>query len=368
MSQTTPSAPVKEAAPDTEDTTAEQPVASIDSSPISTDGATSLSKSPLARALAEFAGTFLICFAIYTVSTYGTVLYGINILLIAVLTGAAYAAATAVFSRFSGAHFNPAVTLAAVLTSRISWLDALLYLVAQVLGGIAAGAVAIAILPTTETVTAKAWLTYTINGFDTTSLSYLANSTLQQAGLSFGSTMAIVVEVVMSLLVVAAAIVTMREDGSALPNRTTAIGFAYGVAVAVAYPITGAGLNPVRSTGIALFAQGKGLTVEPLSQLWLFWICPLLAGAVVALVMLLSSTFSEMIAKNAMARTAAAGLDVAESTENGEAVAADAGQREAADIETVSDGTSASEPVQTESTESESADAESVTGKSEAVK
>lgn len=316
MSQTTPSAPVQEPVPDTEDAIAEQPAAIIDSGSVTPDDATSLNKSPIVRALAEFAGVFFICFAIYTVSTYGTVLYGINILLIAVMTGAAYAAATAVFSRFSGAHFNPAVTLAAALTSRISWLDALLYLVAQVLGGIAAGAVAIAILPTTETVTTKAWLTYTINGFDTTSLSYLANSTLQQAGLSFGSTMAIVVEVAMSLLVVAAAIVTMREDGSARPDHTTAIGLAYGVAVAVSYPITGAGLNPVRSTGIALFAQGKGLTVEPLNQLWLFWICPLLAGAVVALVMLLSSTFSEMLAKNAMAKTAVSGLDSAENVDD----------------------------------------------------
>ncbi|MBT1177951.1 MIP/aquaporin family protein [Bifidobacterium callimiconis] len=316
MSQTTPSAPVQETVPDTEDTIVEQPVSAVGSPVPSADAIPALSASPIARALAEFAGTFFICFAIYAVSTYGTVLYGINILLIAAVIGVAYAAATAAFSRFSGAHFNPAITLAAALTSRISWLDALLYLVAQVLGGIAAGAVIIAILPTTETVAAKAWLTYTINGFDTTSLSYLSNSTLQQAGLSFGSTMAIVVEVAMSLLVVAAAIVTMREDGTPSTNRTTAVGLAYGVAAAVTYPITGAGLNPVRSTGIALFAQGKGLTVEPLSQLWLFWICPLLAGAVVALVMLLSSTFSEMLAKNAMAKTAAAGLDSVENVDD----------------------------------------------------
>lgn len=305
MSQTSTSAYTQSAVVDAEDATTEQPIPNNSQSSVPAE-------SLIIRALAEFAGSFFICFVIYAVSTYGTVLYGINILLIAAVVGVAYAAATAVFSRFSGAHFNPAITLAAALTSRISWLDALLYLVAQVLGGIAAGAVIVAILPTSESVAAKAWLTYTVNGFDTTSLSYLSNSTLQQTGLSFDSNMAIAVEVVMSLLVVAAAIVTLNQDGSPLPNHTRAVGLAYGVAAAVTYPITGAGLNPARSTGIALFAQGKGLTVEPLSQLWLFWICPLLAGAVVALVMLLSSTLTDMIAKNAAAKVAA----VADTTES----------------------------------------------------
>ncbi|OZG56981.1 glycerol transporter [Bifidobacterium tissieri] len=305
MSQTSTSAYTQSAVVDAEDATTEQPIPNNGQS-------SAPAESLIIRALAEFAGSFFICFVIYAVSTYGTVLYGINILLIAAVVGVAYAAATAVFSRFSGAHFNPAITLAAALTSRISWLDALLYLVAQVLGGIAAGAVVVAILPTSESVAAKAWLTYAVNGFDTTSLSYLSNSTLQQTGLSFDSNMAIAVEVVMSLLVVAAAIVTLNQDGSPLPNHTRAVGLAYGVAAAVTYPITGAGLNPARSTGIALFAQGKGLTVEPLSQLWLFWICPLLAGAVVALVMLLSSTLTDMIAKNAAAKAAV----VADTTES----------------------------------------------------
>ena len=64
------------------------------------------------------------------------------------------------------------------------------------------------------------------------------------------------------------------------------IGLAYGLGAAITYPITGAGLNPARSTGIAIFAQNIGLTQEPLQQLWVFWIAPVLAAAVVALVMI----------------------------------------------------------------------------------
>ncbi|PLS30939.1 major intrinsic protein [Bifidobacterium margollesii] len=242
------------------------------------------------RAGAEFAGSFFVCFALFAASTYGTVLYGANAVFVAVVAALAYGTATAVFARFSGGHFNPAVTLAAALTSRIGWIDALAYLVAQLLGGIVAGALLTAILPTSENVEVKVWLASAVNGFGEGSPS---NSMLSQAGVSFSMTMAIVMEVAMGLLVVAAAMSTLNKDGSATDHHAAVTGMAYGVASAITFPITGAGLNPVRSTGIALFAQGKGLTVEPLQQLWVFWVCPLLAGAVVALVMLLSDTMRQ---------------------------------------------------------------------------
>ena len=54
----------------------------------------------------------------------------------------------------------------------------------------------------------------------------------------------------------------------------------------MAFPVTAASLNPARSTGIALFAYNQGLAQNPLSQLWLFWVCPVLAAAVVALAMM----------------------------------------------------------------------------------
>lgn len=59
------------------------------------------------------------------------------------------------------------------------------------------------------------------------------------------------------------------------------------LAVAISYPVTGAGLNPARSTGIAVATVNEGLTQNPLQQLWVFWIAPVLAAAVVALVMII---------------------------------------------------------------------------------
>ncbi|PJM72862.1 glycerol transporter [Bifidobacterium primatium] len=257
-----------------------------------------LSSSPVVRVLSEFAGTFFACFVIYTAGTYGTVLYGANVLFVALATALAYAASTAVFGRFSGGHFNPAVTLAAVLTSRTSWIDGILYVLAQVAGGIAAGFLIMGILPTSSTVTSTMWFTSAVNGYGDGSPS---NSMLSQAGISFNYIMALAVEVVMAILVVAAATVTLRENGSPAHTHTLATGLAYGAAVAVAYAVTGAGLNPARSTGIAIVAQGKGLTVEPLSQLWLFWVCPLLGGALVALAVLLTAAIGQSRKQKAVA-------------------------------------------------------------------
>ena len=69
-------------------------------------------------------------------------------------------------------------------------------------------------------------------------------------------------------------------------NYAAYMGVAYGFGVAIAFPVTGAALNPARATGIALFAYNQDLTQNPLTQLWLFWVCPVLAAAVVALAMM----------------------------------------------------------------------------------
>ena len=90
------------------------------------------------------------------------------------------------------------------------------------------------------------------------------------------------------------------------------MGAAYGVGAAITYPVTGAALNPARATGIAVFAQGQGLTTEPLQQLWVFWVCPVLAAAVVALVMIVAQMAKDAAAKK---RAAAAAAEAPESAD-----------------------------------------------------
>ena len=73
---------------------------------------------PLAlRIGAELVGSFIICFAIYSICTLGSAIYGVNMAFIALLTGLVYAAATLIFGTISGAQFNPAVSVAAMLSA-----------------------------------------------------------------------------------------------------------------------------------------------------------------------------------------------------------------------------------------------------------
>lgn len=241
------------------------------------------------RVGAELVGTFLICFAIYVFSTFGSIVFQLNLAYIALGTGLVYAAAATALGGVSGGQFNPAVTVAAMVTGRTKLVDGILYIVFQVVGATLAGMLIKFLLPTSENVTLQQWLTTVVNGFDKGSVAY---STLTQYGLNFSITQAIAVELVAGLLIVGAAMATYGTKHYAM-----AIGVSYTVGAAVTFPVTGAALNPARATGIALFAQNQKLQVEPFSQLWVFWICPLLAAALVALVMVLQQMVAAPKAK-----------------------------------------------------------------------
>ena len=240
---------------------------------------------PLAvRVCAELAGSFLLCFAIYALSTWGSAVYGVNIVFMAVATALAYGTVSFIFARISGGQFNPSITVAAVLASTTKLVDGVLYVLAQVIGAIAAGFAVVKLLPTSEQVTSTVWLTPAMNGFEQGSVSY---SLLNGYGITFSVSLAIVVEVVGSLIVVAAAMAATGKHGELSTHYPIAMAAAYGIATAITYPVTGAGLNPARSTGIALAAMNEGLTQNPVQQLWVFWIAPVLAAAVVSLAIII---------------------------------------------------------------------------------
>ena len=250
------------------------------------------------RAAAELAGTFLICAVIYLSYSFGQLVMGQPSVVLPVLgTALTYLAVTAMLGGVSGGHFNPAVTVAAMFTSQIGMVDGLIYIVAQVIGAIGAGAIAVALIPVSKSVPDRTWLMFSVNGFSGGSP---AAATLGQQHIAFGAPMAIVAELIGCIIVVAAAITTLRSDGRARRNHALYTGLAYGVGVLVTYPITCSGLNPARSTGIAIFAQSKHMAVSPISQLWLFWICPLLAASLVALVIIMTNIITDNMAMRAM--------------------------------------------------------------------
>lgn len=237
------------------------------------------------RIFAEFIASVFAIFTIYTFSSVVTAMYGVNVLLIAAGTGLAYAAAISIAAKVSGGHVNPAVTIASMLTGRTSYISGILYIIAQVLGALVAASITVFILPQTKMVPEKTWFAPVVNGFESASIS--ANQ-LKSVNASFGVISALIVEIIAVLIIVATAMTYTREDGSAKCTYAAHMGIAYSVGAFITYQITGSGLNPARSTGIAILAQSKKLAASPLSQLWVFWISPVFAAALVGFIILIS--------------------------------------------------------------------------------
>lgn len=246
--------------------------------------------SRLAAIGSELIGSFLIFLTIYLISALTPSMYGASVLLIAIATGLIYASMIAIFGKFSGGQFNPAVTLVSILTGNTTILNGIFYIIMQLCGAIAAGSLVRFILPTSPTVEAKMWFAAAVNGFDEGSVSA---TQLQPAGLSFGVFFAVVVEVAAAVVIIATAVRFMNRDGVSTIQSSASMGIAYTVGVILTYPVTGASLNPARSTGIAIAAQNIKLAVNPLHQLFIFWICPILTAAIVSVIAIAYKSFGQ---------------------------------------------------------------------------
>lgn len=215
-----------------------------------------------ARWAAEFGGTALLVFA-----GLGTGMFATEVVDSALGFGLGLLAAVVAFGHVSGGHFNPAVTLAAVVAGRTSPVPAIGYVVAQVLGALGAAGVLWAVLATLlDSATTTQVIGAVSNG-------YGANSSSQA-----GWTTVLLIELV------ATALFALVVLGSTAP-RANAVLAPVAMAAALAFlltitaPFDGGSLNPARSTGAAVVAGASHLP-----QLWLFWAAPLLGGLVAGLV------------------------------------------------------------------------------------
>ncbi|HEU0305497.1 MAG TPA: aquaporin Z [Lysobacter sp.] len=173
-----------------------------------------------------------------------------------VLTGA-YA-----LGHISGGHFNPAVSFGLWAGGRFAARDLLPYIVAQVAGGIFAGFILMQIASGNGmfAVDPNAAGAFASNGY----------GALSPGGYSVAA--AFLCEVVMTamFLVVILGATHPRAPAGFAP---IAIGLALTLIHLISIPVTNTSVNPARSTGVALFA-GSGA----ISQLWLFWLAPILGG------------------------------------------------------------------------------------------
>ncbi len=160
----------------------------------------------------------------------------------------------------SGCHLNPAVTLGLWLGKRFEGRDVLLYVAAQVVGAAAGATVLFFIANGRE-------------GFDAVSSGFAANGygSHSPGGYNLGS--AFLTEVVMTFAFLA--IILGATDGRA-PKALAPLAIGLGLTLVhlISIPVTNTSVNPARSTGPALFVGGWAV-----SQLWLFWVAPLIGGA-----------------------------------------------------------------------------------------
>ena len=219
----------------------------------------------LARTLAEAAGTFILVFM------------GLGTLLFAGTAGAlptvfAFAVgvvvAFVVFSGISGAHINPAVTIGMWVAGRFPGRDVVLYLLGQVVGGIAASAFIVSLVSSLPQVTEV-----------TSAMNSAANGYGDHSAAGVGLAGALIIEVVIAAIFVAVflAVTSLRAKTSYTAAPLT-IGLAFGFLLLVAVPFTNGSLNPARATGIALFADSWAL-----QQVWVFWVAAIIGAAITGL-------------------------------------------------------------------------------------
>ena len=214
------------------------------------------------KPIAEFIGTFWLvlggCGSAVLAAAFPEV--GIGLLGVSLAFGLTVLTMACAIGHISGCHLNPAVSLGLAAAGRFNPKELLPYIVAQVLGAIAAGGVLFLIASGKEGFSLA-------GGF--ASNGYAAHS---PGGYSLAA--CLVAEVVFTavfLFVILGATSKRAPQGFA----PVAIGLCLTLIHLVTIPVTNTSVNPARSTGVALFAGDWAI-----AQLWLFWVAPL-AGAVI---------------------------------------------------------------------------------------
>jgi aquaporin Z len=213
------------------------------------------------KLLAEFIGTAWLvlggCGAAVLAAAFPQL--GIGFVGVALAFGLTVLTMAYALGHVSGAHFNPAVSVGLWAGGRFRAADLPGYIIAQVLGGIVGAGILYLIA------SGKADFSV-IGGF--ASNGYEAHS---PGGYSLAA--ALVCEVAMTFGFI---FVIMGATHGNAPRgfAPVAIGLCLTLIHLISIPVTNTSVNPARSTGPALFVGGWAL-----GQLWLFWVAPLLGGA-----------------------------------------------------------------------------------------
>jgi len=206
--------------------------------------------------LAEFIGTFvLVLFACGTAAVVGcSAENGTGYLLTALAFGLVIVAMAYSIGNISGCHINPAVSIAMLVSRKMSFVDFIGYVISQFLGATAGAAV----------------------------LSLFVDKKVQGLGANGlfkdDILLSIIIEVILTFVFVIAILgVTSKESNGAVAGIV--IGLSLTLVHILGISFTGTSVNPARSFGPALFVGG-----EALSNVWVFIVAPLVGGVLAALV------------------------------------------------------------------------------------
>lgn len=215
---------------------------------------------------AEFVGTFWLvlggCGSAVLAAAFPEL--GIGLLGVSLAFGLTVLTMAYAIGHISGCHLNPAVSVGLWAGGRFPAKDVVPYILAQVLGGIVAGGVLYLIA------TGKA-------GFDVAD-GFASNGYGVHSPGGYTMQAALITEVVMTMMFVVI-ILGATDKRAPAGFAPLAIGLGLTLIHLISIPVTNTSVNPARSTGVALYVGDWAI-----AQLWLFWVAPIVGGALGAVV------------------------------------------------------------------------------------
>jgi aquaporin Z len=232
------------------------------------------------RYLAEFLGTFGLLLSVTAAALFSfnnpflAVDFGARVLIISFAIGAGLIGMIYAFGDLSGAHFNPAVTVAMFAAGRIKARDVVPYVVAQLLGGI----LGVAVIAGVAYGSSNLWSLATASGAALASQGYSGNGSPYTVG--WGSVF--LLEVVFTFFLVHVILFSTRSENFSKNLAPLGIGLTLLMINLVAIPIDGASVNPARSFAPAVLAAYFSGDQWAIQQNWLFWVAPIVGGLIAA--------------------------------------------------------------------------------------
>ncbi|RYD62742.1 MAG: aquaporin Z [Verrucomicrobiaceae bacterium] len=216
--------------------------------------------------VAEFFGTFWLvlggCGSAVLAAAFPDV--GIGLLGVSFAFGLTVLTMAFAIGHISGCHLNPAVTVGLWMGGRFPAAKVMPYIGAQVVGGIA-GALILYVIASGKA------------GFDVRA-GFASNGYGVHSPGGYSLASAFVTEVVMTMMFL---LIILGSTDKRAPAGLAPIAIGLGLTLIhlISIPVTNTSVNPARSTAVAVFCGGWALT-----QLWLFWVAPIIGGALGAVI------------------------------------------------------------------------------------